>query len=146
MEEIKEVQGIMLSSNGKEKTILYETPDGKRFPNRQGAEKYMRYTALNKEINSRIKNVSLNEEYYLEDEYNLINNKAYYIENIDDFKVIVEYLFLTDRFTETDYRGKDWYFFYSDYNDYYDNEDKKYWIETLTEKKQKWEEYYKQFK
>ena len=67
--------------------------------------------------------------------------RAYYIKNTSDFTTVVEYLNLCHKFTEKDFCGADWYFFYEDDNDYED----KYWIETLTEKKQKWEEYCKQF-
>lgn len=46
-----------------------------------------------------------------------------------------------DYATEKHFCGTDWYFFYNECDDYED----RYWVETLTVKKQEWEEYCKQF-
>ena len=67
--------------------------------------------------------------------------RAYYIKNTSDFMTVVKYLNLCHKFTEKHFCGTDWYFFYNECDDYED----RYWVETLTVKKQEWEEYCKQF-
>ena len=76
------------------------------------------------------------------DETNLMQDRAYYIKNISDFTTVVKYLNLCHKFTEKYFCGTDWYFFYCEYDNNYGD---RYWVETLTEKKQEWEEYCKQF-
>lgn len=115
-----------------EKTV-YKTSDGKIFDCEKDALVHEKRTALNEKMN-KIKSI-------FSDEDILIHDRAYYIKNTSDFMTVVEYLNLCHKFTEKDFCGADWYFFYEDDNDYGD----KYWIETLTEKKQKWEEYCKKF-
>lgn len=119
-----------------EKTV-YKTLDGKTFDCERDAlvhEEMLIITDKVKKIKTKII-----------DEDNLICSQAYCVKSLDDFMNIIKYLDLSRRFNKTDYRGRDWYFFYHCDN-YYDYEsDKGYWIETLTEKKQEWEEFCRQF-
>lgn len=116
-----------------EKTV-YKTSDGEIFDCEKDALTHEKWTVLKEKMN-KIKSI-------YSDETNLINDKVYYIKNTSDFMTVVKYLNLCHKFTEKDFCGADWYSFYNEYdNDYGD----KYWIETLTEKKQEWEEYCKQF-
>lgn len=115
-----------------EKTV-YKTLDGEIFDCEKDALVHEKWTVL-KEKMDKIKSI-------FSDEDILIHDRAYYIKNTSDFMTVVEYLNLCHKFTEKDFRGTDWYFFYEDDNDYGD----RYWVETLTERKQNWEEYCKQF-
>lgn len=115
-----------------EKTV-YKTLDGEIFDCERDALVHEKWTVLKEKMN-KIKSI-------FSDEDILIHDRAYYIKNTSDFMTVVEYLNLCHKFTEKDFCGADWYFFYEDNNDYGD----RYWVETLTEKKQKWEEYCKQF-
>lgn len=116
-----------------EKTV-YKTLDGEIFDCEMDALAHEEWIVLKEKMN-KIKSI-------YSDEDNLIYDTVYYIKNTSDFMTVVKYLNLCHKFTEKDFCGTDWYFFYyEDDNDYGD----KYWLETLTEKKQEWEEYCKQF-
>lgn len=116
-----------------EKTV-YKTLDGEIFDCEMDALAHEEWIVLKEKMN-KIKSI-------YSDEANLIYDTAYYIKNTSDFMTVVKYLNLCHKFTEKDFCGTDWYFFYhEDDNDYGD----KYWVETLTEKKQEWEEYCKRF-
>lgn len=116
-----------------EKTV-YKTLDGEIFDCEMDALAHEEWIVLKEKMN-KIKSI-------YSDEANLIYDTVYYIKNTSDFMTVVKYLNLCHKFTEKDFCGTDWYFFYhEDDNDYGD----KYWVETLTEKKQEWEEYCKRF-
>ena len=116
-----------------EKTV-YKTLDGEIFDCEKDALAHEKRTVLKEKMN-KIKST-------YSDEVNLIHDQVYYIENTSDFMTVVKYLNLCHKFTEKDFCGADWYFFYCE-DDY--NYGDRYWVETLTEKKQKWEENCKQF-
>lgn len=116
-----------------EKTV-YKTLDGEIFDCERDALVHEERIVLKEKMN-KIKSI-------FTDEANLMQDRAYYIKNISDFMTVVEYLNLCYKFTEEDFCGTDWYFFYCEYDNNYGD---RYWVETLTLKKQKWEEYCKQF-
>lgn len=116
------------------KKTVYKTLDGEIFDCEMDALAHEEWIVLKEKMN-KIKSI-------YSDEDNLIYDTVYYIKNTSDFMTVVKYLNLCHKFTEKDFCGTDWYFFY--HEDYNDDGDK-YWLETLTEKKQEWEEYCKQF-
>ena len=85
-----------------EKTV-YKTLDGEIFDCERDALTHEERTVL-KEKMDKIKSI-------YSDEANLMQARAYYIENISDFMTVVEYLNLCHKFTEKYFCGADWYFF-----------------------------------
>lgn len=121
-------------------TTKYETIDGKTFDRKDCAEIHEKYLELNKQAKS-IKYI----------------DGAYYCKTQEDFNTIVDmkaycnpYYSFKDNiykphynYSKTDFKGEDWYFFEWRYQD--DAADD-YWVETLSQKKTEWENFYNQFK
>ena len=101
-----------------EKTV-YKTLDGEIFDCERDALVHEKWTVLKEKMN-KIKSI-------FSDEDNLIHDQVYYIENTSDFMTVVKYLNLCHKFTEKDFCGADWYFFYCE-DDY--NYGDRYWVET----------------
>lgn len=113
----------------------YITADGEVFDCEIKAIKHEEYLVLCKKMKS-IKTKSIDED-------NLILQQAYYIMSEEEYLTVTKYLHIsTYQSIENQFAGKDWYFFYKEYNP--DGADK-LWRETLTEKKKDWEEFYTQF-
>ena len=118
----------------------YETNDGKTFGRKDLAEIHEKWLEL-KEKEKLIKHI----------------DNAYYCKTQEDFGTIVDikaygnpYYSIADgyykpcyNYYKTYFKGEDWYFFEWEYQD--DAADD-YWVETLSQKKAEWEEFYNQFK
>ena len=118
----------------------YETSDGKTFNRKDLAEIHEKWLEL-KEKEKSIKYIG----------------NAYYCKTQEDFDTIVDmkaygnpYYSFADssyephyNYSKSSFKGEDWYFFEWEYQaDAADD----YWVETLSEKKAEWEEFYNQFK
>ena len=117
----------------------YKTADGAVFNNKTEAEIREKCLEFEKQI-KKLKCV----------------DGAYYCGSQADFNLIVDYQahyspaynYYTKQmepcyeYKNSDYQGPDWYFFCHEfYNDGLDE----YWVETLSEKKAKWDEFYEQY-
>lgn len=120
-------------------TIKYETSDGLTFDNQSRAELHEK----SMEFAEKVKLLK-----YI--------GGAYYCKTQEDFDAIVDmiayrtpyyslskYAYIPSyHYSKSSFKGADWYFFEYKYNN--DAADD-YWVETLSEKKAEWEEFYKQF-
>lgn len=118
----------------------FQTSDGEVYDRKDVAELYEQLLVIEEKVN-KLKYV--NGAYYCktqEDFDSIVDAKAYgnpyYDFNSNSYKPRYEY-------SKSSFKGADWYFFKWEYQD---NAADYYWIETLSEKKTEWEEFYRQFK
>ena len=118
----------------------YETSDGKTFERKDRAEIHEKYMGFREKV-KLLKNIG----------------NAYYCKTQEDFDVIVDWYAHQDpyydfnnstykpryEYSKSNFEGEDWYFFEWEYQD---NAADDYWVETLSQKKAEWEEFYNQFK
>lgn len=120
-------------------TIKYETSDGSKFDRKDRAELYEKWLEFKKRVGKlKCKDI------------------AYYCRTQEDFDAVVDYHAYIEpyysfsentykpryEYSKSSFKGADWYFFEWEYND---NAADDYWVESLSEKKAEWEEFYKQF-
>lgn len=119
----------------------YETSDGKVFDDETLAELHEKYLVLNEKAKAIP-----------------FTCGAYYCKTQEDFDTIVDchayeyplyswkksnYIPNSD-YDKKGFKGPDWYFF--EYEDDYDSDyPNKYWVETLSEKKSEWDEFYARY-
>lgn len=118
----------------------YKTSDGKIHDRKDRAELHEQYLIAKEKVD-KLKRVD--GAYYCEtqEDFDAIVDKHAYAFPIWDYKTESGYI-PNSHYNKKEFNGADWYFFECERRD---EDADRYWVESLSEKKAEWDEFYSQF-